>query len=156
MAIEWRSFVISGKSSCAVIPKELLRHVRLSELPDGIGVNPSGLSIAVAAGEQVDCWLYGFQDGYAFARIQITTKAGPRARLRALQDAIRERQEEQDDVELTDSDQPEHSGLCFLMDFAEDITVPEALERVECVLQELDSRRLGLLTAQPFRRSAAR
>jgi len=150
-----QSFLVRKDPPEVPIPKELLQDLLLSELPDQIGVKPLGVSLIVAGGEQVDCWLYAFQDGYACARIQVTTKAGPNARLRALREAVSERQEKQEDVEPTDSDQPEYSGLCFLLDLVEDIPIQEALDRVERVLKELDSRCLALLAAQQFRQSAA-
>jgi len=155
MGIEWQSFLCGDKPPQAVVPNELLKDMRLSELPDGIAVKPLGVCLSDAAGEQVECWLYGFHDGYACARIQVTTKAGPDARLRALREAVAERQEQQADVEPTDSDQPEYSGLCFLLDLVEDIPIQEALDRVECVLKELHSRCLALLAAQQCRQSAA-
>jgi len=154
MAIAWQSFLTGDKPPQAAVPKELLKNLRLSELPDEIAVKPLGVSLSGAAGEQVECWLYGFHDGYACARIQVTTKAGPNARLRALREAVLERQEKQEDVEPTDSDQPEYSGLCFLVDLLEDVPIPEALDRVERVLDELHGRRLSLLAAQPLRKSA--
>jgi len=155
MGIAWLSFLTEDKPPQAAVPKELLKELRLSELPDGIAVKPLGVSLSAAGGEQIECWLYGFHDGYACARVQVTTKASPTARLRALREAVLERQEKQEDVEPTDSDQPEYSGLCFLVDLLEDISIPEALERVERVLAELHDRRLALLAAQQVRQSAA-
>jgi hypothetical protein len=155
MVIAGQSFLIRQEPPQAIVPKELLKNVRLSELPDAIAVKPLGVSMVLAGGEQVDCWLYGFRDGYACARIQVTTKAGPTARLRALQDAVGERQEKQGDVEPTESGPPKYCGLSFLLDLLEDVPIPEALDKVEQALLELHSRRMSLLAAQPFRKSAA-
>jgi phage/plasmid-associated DNA primase len=88
MIIAGQTFPIREEPPQAVIPKELLQDVRLSELPDAIAVKPLGVSMVLAGGEQVECWLYGFRDGYACARIQVTTKAGPTTRLRALQQVV--------------------------------------------------------------------
>jgi hypothetical protein len=98
--------------------------------------------------------LYGFHDGYACARVQVTAKAGPSVGLNALHQAVRERQEKQADVEPTESDPGKHSELCFLLDLLEDIPIPEALHKVEQALTELDSRRMSLLATQPLRKSA--
>jgi hypothetical protein len=153
--IAGQTFPIREEPPQAVIPKELLQDVRLSELPDAIAVKPLGASMVLAGGEQVECWLYGFRDGYACARIQVTTKAGPTTRLRALQDAVVERQEKQGDVEPTESGPPQYCGLSFLLDLVEDAPIPETLAKVEQALKELHSRRLSLLAAQPFGTSAA-
>jgi hypothetical protein len=150
-----QSFLVRKDPPEVAIPKELLQDLLLSELPDQIGVKPLGVSLVVAGGEQVDCWLYGFRDGYACARVQVTAKAGPSVALSALQEAIRERQEKQGDVEPTESDPDRHSELCFLLDLLEDVPIPEALHKVEQALAELDSRRMSLLATQPFRKSAA-
>jgi hypothetical protein len=153
--IAGQSFPISEEPRLAVIPKELLQDVRLSELPGEIALKPSGVSMVLAGGEQVDCWLYGFRDGYGFARIQVTTRAGPTARLRALQEAVCERQEKQGDVEPTETGPPKYCGLSFLLDLVEDVPIPEALAKVEQALTELHSRRLSLLAKQPLGTSAA-
>ena len=149
-----QSFLIRKDPPEVAIPKRLLQGLLLSELPDQIGVKPLGASLVVAGGEQVDCWLYGFHDGYACARVQVTAKAGPSVGLNALHQAVRERQEKQADVEPTESDPGKHSELCFLLDLLEDIPIPEALHKVEQALTELDSRRMSLLATQPLRKSA--
>ena len=150
-----QSFLIRKDPPDVAIPNRLLQDLRLSELPDQIGVKPLGMSLVVTGGEQVDCWLYGFHDGYAFARVLVTAKAGPSVELNALQEAVRERQEKQGDVEPTESGPGGHSELCFLLDLLEDVPIPEALDKVERALTELDSRRMSLLATQPFRKSAA-
>ncbi len=150
-----QSFLIAGEPPQAVVPKELLRDVRLSELPGEIAVKPSGVSIVLLGGELVDCWLYGFRDGYAFARIQVTTGGGPTVRLRALQEAICEREEKQRDVERTETGPPKYCGLSFLLDLVEDLPIPEALAKVDQALVELHNRRLSLLATKPFSTSAA-
>ncbi len=155
IVVAGQSFLIAGEPPQAVIEKELLQDVRLSELPDEIAVKPLGMTMVLAGGEQVDCWLYGFRDGYGFARIQVTTKAGPTARLRALQEAVRERQEKQGDVEPTETGPPRFCGLSFLLDLVEDVPIPEALAKVEQALTELHSRRLSLLAAPSLGTSAA-
>jgi hypothetical protein len=155
MVIAERSFPIGEQPPQAVIPKELLQDVRLSELPDGIAVKPLGVSLVAGEGEQVDCWLYGFRDGYACAQIQVTAKPGSSTRLRALQEAVRERQGKQEDVEPTESDPDGHSELCFLLDLLEDVPIPGALDKVEQALKELHSRRMSLLATEPSRKSAA-
>ncbi|MGA2357551.1 MAG: hypothetical protein ABSF66_01020 [Terriglobales bacterium] len=150
-----QSFLIRKDPPDVAIPNRLLQDLRLSELPDQIGVKPLGMSLVVTGGEQVDCWLYGFHDGYAFARVLVTAKAGPSVELNALQEAVRERQEKQGDVEPTESDPDGDSELCFLLDLLEDVPIPEALDKVEQALTELDNRRMSLLATQPFRKSAA-
>lgn len=149
-----QSFLVRKDPPEVAIPKRLLQDLRLSELPDQIGVKPLGVSLVVAGGEQVDCWLYGFHDGYACARVLVTAKAGPSVGLNALQEAVRERQEKQGDVEPTEPDPGGHSELCFLLDLLEDVPIPGALDKVEQALTELDSRRMSLLATQPFRKSA--
>lgn len=155
MVIAERSFPIGEQPPLAVIPKELLRDVRLSELPEGIAVKPLGVSLVGGEGEQVDCWLYGFRDGYACARVLVTAKAGPSVGLNALQEAVRERQGKQEDVEPTESDPDGHSELCFLLDLLEDVPIPGAVDKVEQALKELHSRRMSLLATEPSRKSAA-
>jgi hypothetical protein len=155
LIIAGQAFPVREEPPQAVIPKELLRDVRLSELPNEIAVKPSGVSIVLARGEQVDCWLYGFRDGYGFARIEVTTRAGPTARLRALLEAVCERQEKQGDVEPTETGPPQYCGLSFLLDLAEDAPIPETLAKVAEALEELHRRRLSMLAAQPLGTKAA-
>ena len=155
MAIAWQSYVIEGKPPRAVVPRGLLKDVRLSELPDDIAVKPTGAAPAPGAGEDVECWLYTFRDGCACARIRIIPKQGLSVGLLALWEAVRERQEQQDDVELTDP-APEDCEVSFLLDLREDTPILEALERVAQALRELNARRAELLAAtQWLRRSAA-
>ncbi len=66
-----QSFLIRTDPPEVAIPKVLIKELRLSELPDQIGVQPVGISLPIAVGAQVDCRLYGFRDGYASARIKI-------------------------------------------------------------------------------------
>jgi hypothetical protein len=153
--IAGQSFQIAGEPPQAVVPMELLQDVRLSELPGEIAVKPSGVSIVLMGGEQADCWLYSFRDGCGFARIDLTSRAGPTARLRALQEAVCEREEKRGDVERTEKGPTKYCGLSFLLDLVEDVPIPEALAKVEQALAELHTRRLSLLATQPFGTSAA-
>ena len=155
MAIAWQSYLIEGNPPRAVVPSGLLRDVRLSELPEEIGVKLTGVAPAPHAGEDLECWLYTFRDGCACARIQITAKQGLSVGLLALWEAVREREEQQGDVELTDP-APEDCEVSFLLDLREDMPILGALQRVEQALRDLNARRAELLAAtQWLRRSAA-
>jgi len=133
------SFSVRDDKQEAAIPQELLQDLLLSDLPDEIGVRPLGLTLPRAAGRQMDCWLYGFRDGYASARIQVSEPGGPSSWLMALREAVRKRQEDRGDVEANDVyGVGGNAVFSFLVDLVENTPIPEALKRIGLVLSKLE------------------
>jgi hypothetical protein len=144
--IAGRVFQVGENPPQAQVPLELLSTVLLSELPDEVAIKPLGVFLPSTPGQEVECCLYGFRDGYACARIQLLESGGPSSSLLALREAVSERQETQEDMELAeDSCQPGKSTVSFLLDIRQDLPVPEALTQIDRVLAELSSRRTALL-----------
>lgn len=134
-----QSFLIRTDQPEVEIPKILLQELLLSELPDQIGVKPLGMKLTTAAGANPDCWLYGFRDGYASARIKMAERDGPSPRLRALREAACKRQDERGDVETEELYEVDgNSTFSFLVDLMDDVLVEQALEYIDQVVRELE------------------
>jgi hypothetical protein len=143
-----RSFLIRTDPPEVAIPKMLLQDLRLSKLPDQIGVQPLGINLATAAGTQVDCWLYGFRDGYASVRIKIVEQGGPSPRLVALREAAHKRQDERGDVEVDELYEVDGKAtFSFLVDLIEDMLVQQAFERIDQVVRELEKDGAAVLAS---------
>lgn len=140
IVVAGQSFLIREDKQEAAIPKELLEHLSLSDLPELIGVKPLGLTLSNGAASHMDCWLYGFRDGYASARIEIAECGGPSPWLLALREAVCKRQETQGDVEADEIYKFDDSVVFgFLLDLAENFPVPEAVRHITERLRGMES-----------------
>lgn len=134
-----QSFLIRTDQPEVEIPKILLQDLLLSELPDQIGVKPLGMKLTSTADTKIDCWLYGFRDGYASARIKVAERSGPSPKLWALREAARKRQDERGDVEADELYEVDgNSTFSFLVDLMDDLLVEQALEHIDRVVRELE------------------
>ena len=134
-----QSFLIRTDLTEVEIPKGLLQDLLLSELPEQIGVKPLGIDLTSAAHPHVDCWLDGFRDGYASARVKIAERSGPSPRLLALRDATCKRQQERGDVEADELYEVDGDAIfSFFVDLMEDLLVQQAFERIDQVVRELE------------------
>lgn len=134
-----QSFLIRTDQPEVEIPNMLVRDLLLSELPDQIGVKPLGMKLTSTAGTKIDCWLYGFRDGYASARIKVAERGGPSPKLQALRDAACKRQDERGDVEADELYEVDGNSIfSFLVDLTDDLLVEQALENIDQVVRELE------------------
>jgi len=134
-----QSFLIRTDPPEVEIPKRLLRDLLLSELPDQIAVKPLGIDLTSTAHTRVDCWLYGFRDGYASARIKVAERGRPSPNLLALRDAACKRQQERGDVEADELYEVDgDAAFNFLVDLMEDLLVQQAFDRIDQVVRELE------------------
>lgn len=134
-----QSFLVRTDQPEVEIPKTLLQGLLLSELPDQIGVKPLGMTLTGTAGTKIDCWLYGFRDGYASARIKVAEQGGPSPKLGALREAACKRQDERGDVEADELYEVDgNSTFSFLVDLMDDLLVEQALEHIDRVVRELE------------------
>jgi hypothetical protein len=153
-----QSFLVRTDQPEVEIPKTLLQELLLSELPDQIGVKPLGVKLTTTAGANIDCWLYGFRDGYASARIKVAERRGTSPRLRALREAACKRQDERGDVETEELYEVDgNSTFSFLVDLMDDVLVERALEHVDQVVRELEEQgKAGLAGTEPKSSSLAK
>lgn len=133
------------------IPQELLTTIFLSELPDEIAVVPLGFGLRARSGQQPSCELYAFRDGSAWIRVGIGEPSGGALFpvLAAMREAVSERQKQVCDVEEDDcQDSRLEDRLFYIVAFAEDLTISDALARVGVIARQLDERCQEIIRAR--------
>ena len=147
-----RLFASSEGSRQVVIPRENLSGFRLSEIPDEFGIRTF---VEAQNGQSQPCCytVFAFADGVAWAQVEAVSAIdahAARERLRALKQAVHERQVAIGDVEedhFSESEQKVPFG--YVVTIPEDMWIEQAIAEVERTIAALEKRRgeiLGLRT----------
>lgn len=150
IVIAGRSFTAQGVPPRVNVPPALMLNLRLSDLPEDIGIRPLGLELSAQSGWQVDCLLYGLRDGSAWARVEVSEPLHaevveydwPSTHLTALADAVQERKQQVGDTDI-DTEIFRGSGrwrFSYLIDIGEDLKLSAAFERVQNTIATLKLR----------------